>query len=180
MRRPHRHHTWILAALALAVTGCNRGPDGAAQPAAPTAQAPVAPPSDVVAAVSLGEAPPLKVGFELATRPVVGVRSSIALTLTPDAALAGARVELSSPGVQVAPEQAVIQLVDLRPGTPIKKEISITPQRAGLTELLVQLSVPTDGGVRQGGFAIPLLVSGVVSDKADPAPAGNNGNPDSK
>lgn len=143
--------------VACAVAGCSRGEQGAAALDAPAAQAPAATRADVVAAVLQSTGTPVaKLGFVLANKPVVGVRSGLRLDVSAAAQVPTLLLRAEAEALAIDPATALASLA-LVDGKAVSHELGFTPQREGLTEITVRLRSDEEGGT-EAVYVIPVLV----------------------
>ncbi len=145
--------------VALVIAGCGKGKQAdSVADAEAAAKAPAAAGADVVAAVLQSPGTPIaKLGFVIATRPVVGTQSGLRLDFSapePAAML----VVAEGDGLAIDPATARANVTLVTAGTTVSHQLRFTPQREGLTEITVRLnSGEADSPVTT--YAIPVLVA---------------------
>jgi len=143
--------------VACVVAGCSRGEQEGAATDTPAARAPVAPGADVVAAVLQSTGTPVaKLGFVLAAKPVVGVRSGLRLDVSDAAQVSALLLQAEAEGLAIDPATAQASLAIVE-GKAASHELSFTPQREGLLEITVRLRSGEEDG-SEAVYVIPVLV----------------------
>lgn len=177
MGRSGFHCAIVIVAVALG--GCSREPasdadgaTGAATTSPATSSVPTSGPAaatEAVAAVALGgDSLPVRIGFELEAMPVVGQKSRISIEVTAAEQLQRLQIDVRSAALAVEPGSATILLDALQPGQPVRRDIELTAQAAGLAELELQVTAVTAAGERRAGYAIPVLASAAAPASAGP------------
>jgi hypothetical protein len=140
--------------MLLGLAACGREPDAPAaannsKPAAASRSA-----DDSVAAVAQSPGKPaISLRFALDGKPKRGAASQLRLDL---AGVPGPiSVRLQGEGLALDPQSAAVTIPD--DGKPARQLIAITPQAAGLSEIVVRVQQQNDGA-QEILYAIPLLV----------------------
>jgi len=145
--------------MLLGAAACSREPQApvaASRPAAATA-APGA--DDSVAAVPQSPGKPgITLRFVLDGKPAAGAASQLRLDLAGDPGPVS--VLLHGDGLALEPRAMALTIPD--DGGPASQSVSVTPQAAGLAELMVKVQSSADGGT-EVAYAIPLLVEGAAA-----------------
>ncbi len=147
----------LLVLLAIAACGQEsaspRAATGAASGAAARSE------DDSVAAISLSSSKPaLFLRFAVTGRPQAGVATPVRLDLSGDPGSVTLRVQ--GEGLLIEPAAAALTLPD--DGTAARHTLQVTPQAAGLTEMVVRIQ-PQGDGAAEVVYAVPLLVGGATS-----------------
>ncbi len=143
--------------VAFVAAGCSRGEQEEAAADTPAARAPVAPGADVVAAVLQSSGMPVaRLGFVMAAKPVVGVRSGLRLDVSAAAQVPILLLQTEAEGLAIDPATAQASLV-IGEGRAASHELGFTPHREGLTEITVRLRSGEEGGT-EAVYVIPVLV----------------------
>jgi hypothetical protein len=162
--------TWVLscviglAVLTLVACGPDRSQSRRAH-AGSGAGAGVASPgaaddADLNAAVSLSPAPTLfGLKFKLATGPVVGQPATVDLVVIPTGSVAFDRVHLSlrpGDGLRLLSDNS-LDTTDTTAGEPIRYEVTLVPDAAGVLTLSVTLVVDAESSSLTRTYTIPLI-----------------------
>lgn len=114
---------------------------------------------DSVAAISLSSGKPaVFLRFALADKPTAGVAVPVRLDVSGDPGPVTLRVH--GDGLLFDPAAAALTLPD--DGSPASQTVLVTPQAAGLTEMVVRV-VPPGEEATEVLYAVPLLVEGAAS-----------------
>lgn len=166
----------LVAMLALTLAACGGGKpdaDAAAQAAAGSAAKRPADESVAAVQVSPGSAP-AELRFLVGAAPEPGRPFTLTLSASAAQPLPELQLLLEAEGMTVTPGSAVLSIGEA--GGVATHEFTVTPAAAGLADISVRLRAGADGAETR--YAIPVLVADpAASDKADPAPAGDNTNP---
>jgi hypothetical protein len=149
----------------LAVAACSRDPEPPAGGAAPTAAAPHAPAADdSVAAVqqSPGKSP-VTLRFVLSGKPMVGSAIPVQLDFTAPETITQLAVRAEGTDLVVDAASASFMLALPEAEKVVSHAVTVTPQAAGFSELIVHVQPPGDGAA-EVVYAIPLM-----ADAAAPA-----------
>jgi hypothetical protein len=178
--------------MMLALSACGgKSPDGAGA-AGSSASAPMRAfgGDDAVAAVreSAGT-PSVQLRFVLDTRPVVDKPFRLQLVASAAEPIPQLWVSVESAGLNVDPASVALVLTEAGSSTPqqfsARHDLTVLAHQAGLAEVTVRMVRDADSP--EMIYIIPVLVAGAesttgpqapVSDKSDPAPKGNDGQPE--
>jgi len=143
----------------LAVAGCSREPDAAATTrAAATAASNTAPVvEETVAAVqqSTGKAA-VTLRFLLQGKPAVGMPVRVRLDFAASVPMAQLAVRLEGAGLTIDASEATTTLALPEADKTVSHTVSVTPQAAGFSQLIVHAQPPGDGAA-EILYAIPLM-----------------------
>jgi hypothetical protein len=166
----HQMKAAAWSAVCIGLVACSAGEPQSASPvvpAAPAAATATAAAGEYVAAAPLGTpSPSLHVGFILPDRPLAGQLATVKLSVVSDDALQRLALEASSAGLVVEPATATAAVEPVASGENYPLEVSFTPRRPGITDLVLLVHATTENGEQQSRFAVPVLV------EAPPAGAG--------
>ena len=114
---------------------------------------------DTVAAVSLSSGkPPVFLRFAVGGKPTAGVAVPVRLDVSGDPGSVTLRVQ--GEGLSFEPAAAALTLPD--DGSPASHTVQVTPQAAGITEMVVRV-VPPGEDAAEVLYAVPLLVEGAAT-----------------
>jgi len=162
--------TWVLsllvglAALALVACDADRGQKrraaGGASAGAGVASPGAAEDADLNSAVSLSPAATLfGLKFKLASGPVVGQPSKVDLVVVPTSSVVFDRVHLSlrpGDGLRLLSDNS-LDTTELAAGQPIRYEVTVVPDAAGVLTLSVTLVVDAESSSLTRTYTIPLI-----------------------
>ena len=152
--------TRLVAMAVLALAGCGRSdaPDKAAA-AGNASRAPVVAAEEAVAAVLQSAGKPIaRVGFLLGSKPLLGASSTLRLDIAADEPVPALLLAAEGEAIAIEPATAQASLALAEAGTVVSYQLTFTPQRAGLAQILVRLRNADAAGV-ETVYAIPLLVA---------------------
>jgi hypothetical protein len=117
--------------------------------------------AELVSAVALNKAGvPVEVRFRIETKPVLGEPVTIELVATPAETAQIRRMQwhLQPGSGLVLQGEAVLSDESAAPGVPLRHEIIVVPQAAGVLELEAQAAIDTNAESVSQTFSIPLVV----------------------
>ena len=145
--------------MLLGAAACSRDPQAPVAASRPAAATTVPGADDSVAAVVQSPGKPgITLRFVLEGRPTAGVASPLRLVL--GGAPGPVSVLLQGEGLVLEPRAMALTIPD--DGTPASQAVTVTPQAAGLAELMVKVQSSAEGGT-EIAYAIPLLVEGAAA-----------------
>jgi hypothetical protein len=154
----------LLTVIVVALAGCGTSdrPDAAPDSAA-SAQAPVVASEAAVAAVLQSAGKPLAtVSFVLEGKPVLGTATTLRLNITGPDPVPTLLLSAQGEGLAMDPANAAASLALAEAGAVVSHQLEFTPQRAGLTEIVLRLR-DADANNPETVYVVPLLVAAAAA-----------------
>jgi hypothetical protein len=149
-----------LLVVVLAVAGCSGEKVSSNAPSA--AKAPAAAGAEAAAAVLQSVGTPIaKLGFVVVTKPMVQTQSDLRLDLSAVEVVPELQVITEGEAIAIDPATAKAS-VSLEAGKTASHVVRLTPQREGLTRVVVRLR--SGAGIAETVYDIPVLVSAAARD----------------
>ncbi len=145
--------------ILLGVAACGREPEATVSVNKPIATIAAPSADDSVAAVALSPGKPvITLRFALDGKPTAGTTSQLRLDLAGEPGPLS--LQLQGEGLVLEPHSLTLTIPD--DGKPVSQPVSLSPQAAGIAEIVAKVQTSADGG-QELVYAIPLLVEGAAA-----------------